>query len=457
MSSNAEDGEQQPGGDSETMSLDAALALGLRNQCAGRFAEAENIYLQILAAVPDNVDALHLLGVAEHQMGRSEAALQLISRALVLAPEHAGALCNRGNVFQSLRRLAEAEADYRRALALCPDDANALSNLGTVLRARGDLEGAVATFREVIARQPDHAPAWQNLGAALQSLQRGPEALQAFREAARLAPDSADMFRDLGSALYGEGRLKEAAEMYRRCLALAPDDARARHMLAACSGEGAPARASDDYVRAEFDHYASTFDASLARLEYRGPALVAQAVDEIAGDLPPETIVLDAGCGTGLCGPLLRGRASKLWGVDLSPSMVALARERGVYDELVVDELTRYLRQHVRTCDVIVSADTLVYFGDLGEVLAAAAAALRPGGVCIFTLERAEPGDAPAGYRLNPHGRYSHTRDYVAGLLDDAGLVEPEIREISSRKEAKQWVPGWLVRFKAGPKTHTQP
>jgi predicted TPR repeat methyltransferase len=448
MSSNTGDREEQQEeeGDSETMSLDAALALGLQNQRAGRLAEAENIYLQILAALPDNVDALHLLGVAEHQMGRSEAAEKLISRALMLAPEHADALCNRGNVFQSLRRLAEAEADYRCALDLRPDDPNALSNLGTVLRARGDLEGAVARFRDVIARQPDHAPAWQNLGSTLQTLQRGPEALEAFREAARLAPESADMFRDLGGALCGEGRLREAVEMYRRCLLLAPDDACARHMLAACSGEGAPARASDAYVRALFDAYASTFDASLARLEYRGPALVAQAVDEIAGDLPPKAVVLDAGCGTGLSGPLLRGRASVLLGVDLSASMVALARARGVYDELVVDELARYLRQHAQTCDVIVSADTLVYFGDLGEILAAVAAALRPGGACIFTLERAEPADAPDGYRLNSHGRYSHTRDYVAGLVGDAGLVEAEIRETSSRKESKQWVPGWLVR-----------
>jgi predicted TPR repeat methyltransferase len=446
MASNTDDQENQQGAESETMSLEAALSLGVQTQREGRLKEAAYIYLQILAAVPDNVDALHLLGVAEHQAGRSESALKLIGRALALAPEHADALGNRGNVLQSLRRLDEAEADYRRALDLRPDDANTLSNLGTVLRARGDLEGAVALFRKVIAHKPDHAPAWQNLGGTLQTLERGPEALEAFREAARLAPDSADMFCDLGGALYAEGRSREAAEMYRRCLALAPQDARARHLLAACGGESVPARASDDYVRAEFDRYASTFDTSLARLEYRGPELVAQAVDEIVDALPPKPVVLDAGCGTGLCGPLVRAKAGSLVGVDLSSAMVALARERGVYDELVVGELTGYLRGHAQSCDVVVSADTLVYFGDLKDVLAAAATALRPDGALVFTLERAEPGDAPAGYRLNPHGRYSHTRDYVAGLLSAAGLIGPEIREISSRKESKQWVPGWLVR-----------
>jgi predicted TPR repeat methyltransferase len=446
MSSNTEDGESREDGSSTTMSLQDAMAMAIQSHRAGRFEEAAQIYQQILDVVPDHVDALHFLGVAEHQAGRHEGALQLINRALALAPEHADALSNRGNVHRSLRHLDEAESDYRHALALRPGDPSTLSNLGTVLRARGDLEGAVGTFREVVARKPDHAPAWQNLGATLEDLQRGAEAVEAFQQAARLAPESAGMFLNLGFALYMAGRLKEAVEMYRRCLALSPGNPRARHLLAGCTGEGAPDRASDDYVRAEFDHFASTFDARLARLEYRGPALVSEAVEEIAGDLEPRPIVLDAGCGTGLCGPHLRPRASVLVGVDLSASMVALARERDVYDDLAVEELTTYLRKHVRTSDLIVSADTLVYFGDLTEVIAAAAGALRPGGALIFTIERAEPGEAPAGYRLNPHGRYSHTREYVAGILGGAGFVEPAIREISSRKEASLWVSGWLVR-----------
>ena len=446
MPPTAEDGGNPCDGQTATVTLARALAMAVEKHRAGRFSEAAEIYRQILDIVPDHVDAMHFLGVAEHQGGRAEVALDLLNRTLALAPDHVDALSNRGNVHRSLRRLEEAEADYRRALALRPDDANAQSNLGTVLRAKGNWEGAVAAFRAVIAGKPDHAPAWQNLGGTLQNLGRGNEALEAFRQAARLAPESVDMFRDLGMALYTVGRLREAIEMYRQCLALAPGDSRARHLLAACTGQGAPARAPDDYVRAEFDHFAANFDAKLASLEYRGPALVAEAAAEIVGELPPRPVVLDAGCGTGLCGPLLRPCAGVLVGVDLSSAMVALARARGMYDELVVEELTGFLRQRARGSDLVVSADTLVYFGDLEEVIAAAAGALCPGGAIVFTLERAEPGDAPAGFRLHPHGRYSHTRDYVASVLARAGFVDTVIREISSRKEAEAWVPGWLAR-----------
>ena len=41
----------------------------------------------------------------------------------------------------------------------------------------------------------------------------------------------------------------------------------------------------------------------------------------------------------------------------------------------------------------MVSADTLVYFGDLLEFCEAAASALRPSGLLVFTLEHAVGGD----------------------------------------------------------------
>ena len=79
-------------------------------------------------------------------------------------------------------------------------------------------------------------------------------------------------------------------------------------------------------------------------------------------------------------------------------------------------------RDHREAFDLIVSADTLVYFGCLRNVVAAFAGALRPNGHLVFTLEHAAGDGADAGYRLELHGRYSHTRAYVAQLLASAGL-----------------------------------
>jgi predicted TPR repeat methyltransferase len=125
--------------------------------------------------------------------------------------------------------------------------------------------------------------------------------------------------------------------------------------------------------------------------------------------------------------------------------MLARAKEKNVYDALVQGELTDYLRGSMDAFDLIVSADTLVYFGSLEDVVAAAAGALRRRGLLIFTLEDAAGNDAPRGYRLELHGRYSHARDYVERLLTGAGLV-CEIAHAELRMESGIPVAGLVIR-----------
>ncbi len=203
-------------------------------------------------------------------------------------------------------------------------------------------------------------------------------------------------------------------------------------MLAACTGRSVPARASDGFVERTFDSFAASFESKLQKLSYRAPALVATMLEDSGLEESKRLDVLDAGCGTGLCGPLLAPYARRVIGVDLSDGMLAQAREKHVYDELTKAELTAYLREHPGAFDLIVSADTLVYFGALDDVVAAAAAALRPNGLFVFTLERATSAEPEGGYRLELHGRYSHGREYVERLLAAAGLrariIHPELR-----------------------------
>jgi predicted TPR repeat methyltransferase len=216
-------------------------------------------------------------------------------------------------------------------------------------------------------------------------------------------------------------------------------------MLAACTSRDTPARASDGYVERTFDGFAASFESKLQKLSYRAPALVAEALEKSGLAASKHLDVLDAGCGTGLCGPLIAPYARRLTGVDLSGGMLMHAKEKNVYDELTKRELTEYLRANCDAFDLIVAADTLVYFGDLEGVVAAAAGALRPHGVFVFTLEHAAGADPDAGYRLELHGRYSHSRAYVGRLLAGAGL-QPEIAEADLRLESGAPVAGLVVR-----------
>jgi predicted TPR repeat methyltransferase len=216
-------------------------------------------------------------------------------------------------------------------------------------------------------------------------------------------------------------------------------------MLAACTGRNVPTRASNGFVERTFDSFASSFEAKLQRLSYRAPALVAAMLEGSALERLKSLDVLDAGCGTGLCGPLVAPYARHLIGVDLSEAMLVHAKEKNVYHALVKAELTDYLRDNSQTFDLIVSADTLVYFGDLESVLAAAARALRSNGLLVFTLEHAARGEADVDYRLQLHGRYSHASAYVERVLTGVGL-QPEIAHAELRMEAGLPVPGLVIR-----------
>src|SRR5262249_15537242 len=155
--------------------------------------------------------------------------------------------------------------------------------------------------------------------------------------------------------------------------------------------------AADDYVRELFDGAAKSFDADLGKLGYRAPELVAASLAlELQANHGAPTLgthsahgsvqavavlqlasVLDAGCGTGLCGPLLRALCARLVGVDLSSQMLERARARQCYDELVAAELSAFMRSRAGAFEAIVSADTLVYFGALEDPLSAARDALK--------------------------------------------------------------------------------
>lgn len=82
--------------------------------------------------------------------------------------------------------------------------------------------------------------------------------------------------------------------------------------------------------------------------------------------------------------------------------MLELAANKGVYTELEKAELTEFLLGQDGVWDVIMSADTLCYFGDLRRVVMAAAGALKAEGVLVFTVERADDGDAPRVSALIP-------------------------------------------------------
>ncbi len=345
----------------------------------------------------------------------------------------------------------------------------------TEMMRAGDSAGAAPLLRKVVADSPDHVAAWHKLAEALAIL--GDEAASAE---ARHAGDSAEArhLADVGASLlfhshidrartcferalaidpdciqahwllgdyHGQnGRREEALAHYRRCMEIEPDRP-APAFMAAAFGEGEkPARAPDDYIVEYFDWYAHHFDEHLTeRLKYIGP----EVTDDTLTAARPGGLgrVLDLGCGTGLVGARLRDRAERLVGLDLSPDMLARARERDLYDELIEGEIEAELRKMPDACfEVVTAADVLIYVGALDATFEQVSRVLTDDGIFVSTFEAAE-GDAT--WVLSETGRYLHGADYIvtAGLKAGFGQVNAETAFL--REEYDVPVPSLVVTF----------
>jgi len=132
--------------------------------------------------------------------------------------------------------------------------------------------------------------------------------------------------------------------------------------------------------------------------------------------------------------------------------MLGRAEITGHCDHLTEAEMVAFLQAADQPWDLIVSADTFCYFGALNDLLAAAGAALAPGGRLVFTVER-EDGTPGTGYALHPHGRHAHTRGCVTDGLAGAGLLLEGLDEVVLRTERGEPVHGFVVRAVSGRQT----
>jgi Flp pilus assembly protein TadD len=207
------------------------LDQGLEHHQAGRPAEAERLYREVLRANPMHADALHLLGLVHHQRGEHETAIDHIRRALTVRPASDVIWANLGTVYYALGRNREAADAAREAVRLNADRAKGHFVLGCALKALGDLDGAAASFRRAIELDPNSGQAHNNLGATLREQGKLVEAANSFQYVLNTQPDSAAAHSNLAAVLHEQGKGDEAAQSAQKALGIDPRHAAAHNNL----------------------------------------------------------------------------------------------------------------------------------------------------------------------------------------------------------------------------------
>ena len=202
--------------------LDSLMAQAQALHHAGRIAQAEPLYREVLRRSPRHVDALHSLGMLAFQAGHPQAAADLIAQALAVDSGDASAHGNLGYALHVLGRYAEALDSLERALAIQPEMMEALNNRGNTLSALGRHDESVASFDHALRLRPDYVEAAYNRGNALHAAGRLADALAGYDAVLAARPDIAPAHNNRARVLQDLGRHEEALAGYDRAVVLAP-------------------------------------------------------------------------------------------------------------------------------------------------------------------------------------------------------------------------------------------
>ena len=324
-------------------------------------------------------------------------------------------------------------------------------NLAIVLRAQGQLKKAAASYKRAILLKPDYADAHNNLGSVWKALGKEDEARACFARALACKPGNADTHYNLGVLCSDAGMRDEAARHFQLCLDLDPDDSRGARMLLAHLGlTSVPERTPQAQLLTIYDVRSRFWDREST---YFGHTLVAEGLQKYAGAANLD--ILDIGCGTGLVGAQVRPLAGRLDGIDISLAMLEKARDKKIYDRLAQADLVAFMSGHKTSYDAVLSAATLIHFGNLQAVFQAAALCLRDKGLFVFTLFSHEAGggdfSVASNDKLAQSGCYTHSADYVERLAPECGFsVEVLEKPVHEHDEGGNPVPGLLVVLRRG-------
>ena len=173
--------------------------------------------------------------------------------------------------------------------------------------------------------------------------------------------------------------------------------------------------ASTDELMDVYDGWAARYDDELlGEWGYTSPQ---KAVDLLSESMRLSDLrVLDAGCGTGLVGSLLKvAGVPNITGIDYSSGMLAQAQEKRIYDALHLMDMNQSLDLASNSFDAVTCVGTFTSTHVKPDAVRELVRVTRPGGSVIFTVR-------------DDYWRATHFVDLVAELHATKTVCLEQIR-----------------------------
>jgi predicted TPR repeat methyltransferase len=417
----------------------------------GEIQRALEHYQAALHQAPDYIDAHHNLGQLFLKTNHPDAATKQFNNVLALNPQHANAHFYLGVAYLMQEQLAQAKSEFETMLENNPEHTDAITNLGVIALKQEQPQQAITHFTEALAFDETHESARNNLAATFMHHNRFENARTHYISLLETYPANLEYLYNAGVAEMTLGHLDTArthfnnvlnqdpnhhasltnlasiasrldqshdAMVYlKRAHAANPHDTSSRFMLDALTQETVQREASPEYTKNLFDNYALYYEQHMVEtLAYHVPKHIARVLHRLVPQ--PVARALDLGCGTGLSGVVLRDLSAHLTGVDLSPNMLNVAREKTIYDELIEADINAYLNQTSTHYNLITAADVLPYLGCLDSLFASITASLEPHGLFLLTHEISTDTD----WTLQTTARFAHHPTYLLRLAKQHNL-----------------------------------
>ncbi len=411
------------------MDIQKRIKMALICQQRGDLEGAERHFKKCLELDSENFQILNAISAILLQRKNFLEAEKYLSRCLKIQKDYLPALYNLAMVKQSLGEFKAAKKIYERILKLDEGFVNAWNNLGLIYKEEGDYKKALSCFKRVCELSPSYAKAFNNLAVIYEELDELQRAKKALLKAIELDNDYYSAHFNLGVLLFRYGDFKGAKKELSWVLKRAPQEPTAKFLLN-CMEQNLTDRAPKEYVKKTFDDWAHVFEKKLLKdLEYNTPR---HLFDELKPFLRKDMDILDLGCGTGLGAELYRPFAIHLVGIDCSPKMLGIAKEKGLYDKLIEADILDEWENDL-SFDLIYSSDCLCYFGDLSRVFEKVYKILKPNSIFGFSVEKLSDN---SDFRLQRTGRFAHNKDYVREKLKEKGGSILSEKDLVLRKEA---------------------